>query len=216
MVSDRKPARPARVDRAGPRRYNVCVVELADSFGPRARPDRPNVKVRITLRSPEDALAKLRRGELAPHIRRLRRDLARSYPPSAERAEAERKRRALVAKLRRRGYAVAGHTSVWRVYVGRLDEAARKKGKGKPELPVVYVGQSALPPEERWAQHLRGAPGKRGQRVHSRIAHRHGRELLPDLYEHLPPCYTVEEAKKLEKRVAEDLRARGYAVEGGH
>jgi len=44
---------------------------------------------------------------------------------------------------------------------------------------------------------------------------RYGRRLLPELYAHLNPL-PFEAAGEMERDLAEDLRALGYTVTGGH
>jgi hypothetical protein len=47
------------------------------------------------------------------------------------------------------------------------------------------------------------------------VVKRYGVRLLPELYAHLNPMPS-EAAAKMEKDLAEDLRAEGYTVTGGH
>jgi hypothetical protein len=80
------------------------------------------------------------------------------------------------------------------------ENADRREGK-----PCVYVGQTARTPEERFAQHL---AGKRS----SRIVREFGVKLKPRLYRNWGPYETRAESEAAEKRLAEKLRGRGYAV----
>lgn len=93
------------------------------------------------------------------------------------------------------------------VYVVELDDAVGPRRD--PRFPSVYVGQSAVPPEERFRQH------KEGYRA-SRHVRRHGKYLRPRLYRHFNPIATREQAVTLEKELARRLRNRGYTVYGGH
>lgn len=195
-------------------RAQVYVVKLDDAVGPRRRRDRPNVFVGITVQDPVERFEQLRRGTkrkhwYADHVVKLRRDLFKGYPPTT-RAQAERQEPKLVAKLRRRGYTVNRCTKVWRVYVGELDAA----GVGDLGKGYVYVGETSKTPEERWAEHVAGRYDGNGP-VFSRVVHHWGRRLLPELYEHLPPLMTAEDSLKAEAALAEELRERGYRVEGG-
>ena len=95
----------------------------------------------------------------------------------------------------------------YRIYVVELGEKAGRSRR--PGLPSVYVGQTVVTPEERFAQH------KAGHKA-SRVVRRHGLRLRPDLYEGLPILASREAALVLEARVAAELRARGYRVFGGH
>jgi hypothetical protein len=74
----------------------------------------------------------------------------------------------------------------------------------------VYVGQSYLKPEERRLQHINGPHKSRAIR-HCKIG-----KLRPDLYSHLNPIATRDTALKIESQLAEELRSKGYNVEGGH
>ncbi|HUP01963.1 MAG TPA: hypothetical protein VM737_10640 [Gemmatimonadota bacterium] len=71
-----------------------------------------------------------------------------------------------------------------------------------------YVGQSALTPEERFAQHKAGVRS-------SRHVRKYGVHLMPELYARYNPL-TREEAATLERAIAERLRQQGCWVEGGH
>jgi hypothetical protein len=96
---------------------------------------------------------------------------------------------------------------VYRIYVVELRDAAGRRRRG--DLPCVYVGQTVVTPEERFAQHKAGHKS-------SRVVRRHGLALRPDLYEGLPLLASRQAALVLEARVASELRARGYRVFGGH
>jgi hypothetical protein len=86
------------------------------------------------------------------------------------------------------------------------DAAGRRRRRDRP---CLYVGQTVVTPEERFAQHRAGHKA-------SRVVRRHGRRLRPDLYEGLPLLASREAALVLEARVAAELRSRGYRVFGGH
>ena len=96
---------------------------------------------------------------------------------------------------------------VYRIYVVELADAAGQRRRR--EHPCVYVGQTVVTPEERFAQH------KAGHKA-SRVVRRHGLRLRPDLYDGLPLLASREAALVLEARVAAELRTRGYRVFGGH
>jgi hypothetical protein len=67
---------------------------------------------------------------------------------------------------------------------------------------------TGLPPEERFRNHKNGIKA-------ARIVQRYGIRLLPELYECFNPM-PFAAAAKMERELAEDLRAEGYAVTGGH
>lgn len=101
------------------------------------------------------------------------------------------------------------------VYVVLLADAARKDYKLRkanpscdPAKPCVYVGMTGLLPEERYWNH------KNGEKA-VRIVQRHGLKLLPELFEHLNPM-PFDAAAQMEVDLAEELRAAGYMVAGGH
>ncbi len=47
------------------------------------------------------------------------------------------------------------------------------------------------------------------------VVRKYGLRLMPELYEHLNPM-PFEAAVEMESELAEDLRAAGYTVTGGH
>jgi predicted GIY-YIG superfamily endonuclease len=99
------------------------------------------------------------------------------------------------------------------VYVIELDPPAcaerRSPCKGKKcGRQPVYVGQSALTAEERFANHRRGYKA-------NKLVQGHGRRLRPDL----APTLEFDsrgEAEAAEAELAEELRRKGYCVSGGH
>ncbi len=101
------------------------------------------------------------------------------------------------------------------VYVVLLAESARgsrelaaANPRADPAKPCVYVGMTGLSPEERFANHKRGLKA-------ARLVQEHGLRLLPELYEFYNPM-PFDAAVVMERELAEDLRAQGYAVAGGH
>jgi hypothetical protein len=126
-----------------------------------------------------------------------------------------------MAQVRRRTFrqikarSNAGSAHHHNVYVVLLaPEAARlrdvrtanpgpKKGR-----TCVYVGMTGLSPEERFANHKAGIKA-------ARVVQLFGIRLMPELYECLNPM-PFEAAVEMERDLAEDLRAQGYIVAGGH
>lgn len=101
------------------------------------------------------------------------------------------------------------------VYVILLDPKAarhpsilRANPKRNPRKPCVYVGMSGLPPEHRFENHKHGYKA-------AWVVEKYGVRLVPELYEHLNPM-PYEAALQMEADLAEDLRAEGYTVTGGH
>ncbi len=91
------------------------------------------------------------------------------------------------------------HYSVYVVYLRN----PRRDGKAG-----YYVGMTGLAPEQRFANHKAGVKA-------AGVVKRFGERLVPRLYQHLNPM-TYEEAVAAEPRLAEELKARGYQVFGGH
>lgn len=71
--------------------------------------------------------------------------------------------------------------------------------------PCVYVGQSAHPPEKRFANHKSG-------HKQNNYARDYGLYLQPRLYKDINPLCTREEAEAEEEALALRLQKRGYAV----
>ncbi len=199
------------------RQYRVFAVELDDGFGPRRRADRPNIHLGVTARDPKELFdaARADRGRVRvvrEHGVRLRSDLTPNYGPTTQ-AEAQRQKRALTAKLMRRGFTVNGDTTVWRLYVIELDDAVGPRKR--PDRPWVYVGETSRTPEERFEQHRSQARNQNGP-LYSRVVARHALHLRPDLYDPERVLFTRDEARKAERALAERLARQGYSVKGGH
>src|SRR5262245_49585804 len=79
------------------------------------------------------------------------------------------------------------------------------KGDGRAGY---YVGMTGLTPEQRFENHKKGVKA-------AGIVRRCGERLVPKLYEHLNPM-TYADALAMEAQLAEELRARGFQVFGGH
>ncbi len=73
----------------------------------------------------------------------------------------------------------------------------------------MYVGETALLPEERFARH------KEGGRTASAVVRRFGLRLRPDLAQGIGPFNTRADAAEGEARLAARLRRRGFTVFGG-
>jgi len=101
------------------------------------------------------------------------------------------------------------------VYVILLDEAVLKHSSIRrlnPDRdaakPCIYVGMTGLPVEERFENHKAGYKS-------AWVVEKYGVRLLPEMYEHLNPM-PFEAAARMEIELAEELRAEGYTVTGGH
>jgi len=94
---------------------------------------------------------------------------------------------------------VAAHHHVYVVYL------RNPKGDGRAGY---YVGMTGLTPEARFKNHKNGIKA-------AGVVRRFGERLVPKLYAHLNPM-TYANALQMEEQLAEDLRAAGYQVFGGH
>jgi hypothetical protein len=74
--------------------------------------------------------------------------------------------------------------------------------------PCVYVGMTGLPVDHRFENH-------KNDYKSAWVVRKYGARLMPELYEHLNPM-PFEAAVQMELELAEDLRAAGYTVTGGH
>lgn len=70
-----------------------------------------------------------------------------------------------------------------------------------------YVGMTGLTPEQRFENHKAGLKS-------ARVVTRFGERLVPKLYAHLNPM-TYADAVRMERQLADELRARGFQVFGG-
>ena len=75
-------------------------------------------------------------------------------------------------------------------------------------MPCIYVGMTGIPVDHRFKNHKSGYKS-------AWVVRKYGVRLLPELYEHLNPM-PFEAAVQMELELAEDLRAAGYTVTGGH
>ena len=101
------------------------------------------------------------------------------------------------------------------VYVILLSDAVLKhpsilrlNPERDPLKPCVYVGMTGIPVDHRFENHRNGYKS-------AWVVRKYGVRLMPELYEHLNPM-PFEAAVQMETELAEDLRATGYTVTGGH
>jgi hypothetical protein len=100
------------------------------------------------------------------------------------------------------------------VYVVLLRDVAkhpsilRLNPKRDPLKPCVYVGMTGIPVDHRFQNHKNGYKS-------AWVVRKYGVRLMPELYEHLNPM-PFDAAVQMELELAEDLRAAGYTVTGGH
>ena len=80
-------------------------------------------------------------------------------------------------------------------------------------LQCLYVGMTSKTPAERFNQHKTGYVNKKGHKLSANIVEKYGAYLRPSLYEHINvKPMTRQEALTMEKKLALDLRKKGYAV----
>jgi len=80
-------------------------------------------------------------------------------------------------------------------------------------LECLYVGMTSKTPKERFAQHKSGYVNKKGHKLSANIAEKYGLYLRPSLYDHINEIpMNRAQALTMEKKLALDLRRKGYAV----
>lgn len=101
------------------------------------------------------------------------------------------------------------------VYVILLDPKAAKhqsvlrvNPRRDPAKPCIYVGMTGLPIEHRFENHKNGYQS-------AWVVEKYAVRLMPELYQHFNPM-PYAAALQMEAELAEDLRAEGYTVTGGH
>ena len=109
--------------------------------------------------------------------------------------------------------------TAYRVYVIELAKRVftedRKFREANPQFngvqQCVYVGMTSKTPKERFEQHKTGYRNAKGHKLSANIVQKYGLYLRSSLYEHIGPM-SREEALKVEKGLALELRRKGYAV----
>ncbi|HTM93629.1 MAG TPA: hypothetical protein VL095_14510 [Flavisolibacter sp.] len=80
-------------------------------------------------------------------------------------------------------------------------------------LECLYVGMTSKTPQERLSQHKTGYVNRKGHKLSAVIVYKYGRYLRPSLYDHINlKSMNRQEALLMEKKLALDLRRKGYAV----
>jgi hypothetical protein len=80
-------------------------------------------------------------------------------------------------------------------------------------LECLYVGMTSKDPAVRLQQHKTKAKSKKGYNLSAWLVFTYGRFLRPSLYTHLnEQPMTRQEALAMEKKLAIELRRKGYAV----
>ena len=107
----------------------------------------------------------------------------------------------------------------YRVYIIDLKKAvlgAKKFKARNPNYqegkPCVYVGSTGISVEERFKQHVYGKKSKKGKSLSNRYVKKYGKRLRYNDMEKIRPRKTRSSIERREAEVAEELRARGWAV----
>jgi hypothetical protein len=195
----------------------IIIVELDPSM-PQRIPQKPHLYIGLTVEWPEKRFNRVMSGKISPiyaeHYKCLRPDLSVfsevGLPPEdAKRILAQEKLR-----LTREGFAINGDSSVWHTYVVDLDPT------GEPDVGqgFVYVGQTSLTPEARFAVHKGGKPKAPAVDLRAGVVAEKGLQLNYELMTQLTPLspvFTLKDALVLEKTLALKLHELGYRVEAG-
>jgi hypothetical protein len=184
-------------------------------------PDRPQLLLGSARDNPIGRMEKLADGSL-DHSKfaqtygiEPRMDLLETLPAEIGALESYRKKddasevRAQVRDhLLDQGYVLdpANGNETYTIYIVNLvDDPAPDPSPGK----WVYVGETSKTPEERFDEHKNGIRD-------NKAAREHGRDLNYDLMKDIPQVRFKQDSQWLEAQTGEELRSRGYVVEGAH
>jgi hypothetical protein len=92
-------------------------------------------------------------------------------------------------------------------YVGTLPQIRRRNPKRSPSKPCVFVGLTPLRVDRRF-------DFRRATPEHEWRLHKFGVRLMPELCDSLHPM-TCKRALQTAKKLADDLRAKGFGVANG-
>jgi hypothetical protein len=112
----------------------------------------------------------------------------------------------------RAAHSAAHHHNVYVVLLapqaGKLRKVRAENPKADPARPCVYIGMTGLTPEKRFQNHKNGLKA-------ARVVQLYGLRLMPEIYEIFNPM-PYSAALEMERELANDLRAQGFTVTGGH
>lgn len=191
--------------------YWVIVDELSADL-PRKDPDLPNVRVRVVRCEAKDTSQLEYSTTLFSGIGNSHIEL---YPgPFGRRVDAVKQRRKISSVLSGLGFTINGDTSVRGVYVIELDQSHAPI----PSQPWVYVGETSKLFKTRFEEHKAGKRTKSGRgRLFSKVVKDYGIRLREDLYPPLPNrYYSLSASEAAERFWINQLKSRGFQVEGGH
>jgi len=202
--------------------YRIWLGQVGDSsFDQWHDPDRPQLLLGSARDNPIGRMEKLADGSL-DHSKfaqtygiEPRMDLLETMPAEIGALESYRKKddasevRAQVRDhLLDQGYVLdpANGNETYTIYIVNLvDDPAPDLATGK----WVYVGETSKTPEKRFDEHKNGIRANKDAREH-------GRDLNYDLMKDIPQVRFKQDSKWLEAQTGEELRSRGYVVEGAH
>jgi len=196
----------------------LFVIEL-DGTMSRRDSHQAHVYVGVSVEEPELRFQRLVerrvRTQFAGKFVRVMADLNPVHGIPLDTKSAKRSLETLKVDLARRGHAVNGIATKWSGYVIDLEPPLGMIDIGKG---YVYVGQTRLTPDERFAVHKGAKPAPPKRDLRSKVVHRRGISLNRGLMSSLDPAgpvYTEEDALDLERAWAAELARRGFRVEAG-
>jgi len=202
--------------------YRIWLGQVEDpSFARWHDPDRPQLLLGSARDNPIHRMEKLTNGTL-DHSKfaqdygiESRMDLLETLPAEIGALESYRKKddasevRAQIRDhLLDQGYVLdpANGNETYTIYIVNLvDDPAPDPSPGK----WVYVGETSKTPEKRFDEHKNGIRANKDAREH-------GRDLNYDLMKDIPQLRFKQDSQWLEAQTGEELRSRGYVVEGAH
>ena len=206
-------------------RVQIWLGEVEDLQFPRyADPERPQLLLGSARDDPLQRMAKLANGSADGsgaqfaqcHGIKPRMDLLESLPQEIRGSDSYRTREeASATRSRIRdhllgcGYVLdaANGDRIFTVYVINLLKVV---GDDRGSTKWVYVGETSKAPEERLEQHLAG-----GTKSNAAVS-TYGVDLNEHLMSEIPQVRFRQDALWLEHHVGEELKQRGYKVEGAH
>ena len=117
--------------------------------------------------------------------------------------QAVKQMKRLCNRLRNQGHEVNPWEPVYSLYVIELRRPQGHQGK----LPPIYVGQTSIPVEDRFAQHVAGGRLASGKVTGNAVKLRP--DLVPDVQ-----LFSRKNAESAETRLGQRLQAKGYKVYG--
>jgi hypothetical protein len=194
--------------------HNLVVIELAGEK--RRVAGKPHLYVLRTQRSPDAIFHDMVQGRgpkwIVGAAKTLRSDLVPNYKPTLKRDVAEERLKKLKLELARKGFAINGDTSTWRVYVLDVESCPPPKKCQKPGR-CVYVGQTSATLQHRLAQHSGEARSKSGKYIGAPSI----RGCSVKLNRSLTPSkilFTLDDAQHFETEIHLKLKRKKYDVRG--